>query len=225
MHRAPVGPVLARTIENARRDGARVSLVKGGSRWAGADRGCRGCGGGGAHLYVARQARHLPHPGALRGASQQSHDETVRYVSLVHELAHLYGGHLGTPNANWWPDRQCLDDRVMEFEAESVAYLVCKRRDLEPPSARYLADHLENQPEILPFSLDRVMAAAGLIEGMGARRLPMRPRRHRPGERPGPGGRSPAVCSQRGRRTLAASSRRGVAPPPSRLVVAKPEAS
>ena len=28
-----------------------------------------------------------------------------RYATIVHELGHLYCGHLGTPNAKWWPDR------------------------------------------------------------------------------------------------------------------------
>ena len=29
-----------------------------------------------------------------------------RYVTLAHELGHLYCGHLGTPNEKWWPDRR-----------------------------------------------------------------------------------------------------------------------
>jgi hypothetical protein len=43
----------------------------------------------------------------------------ARYGTLVHELAHLYCGHLGTPNGRWWPDRQNLSLAVREFEAES----------------------------------------------------------------------------------------------------------
>jgi hypothetical protein len=47
-----------------------------------------------------------------------------RYATLVHELAHLYCGHLGTPDDGWWPDRQNLSLTVCEFEAESVSDLV-----------------------------------------------------------------------------------------------------
>src|SRR5258706_10861484 len=32
----------------------------------------------------------------------------ARYVTLVHQLAHLYCGHLGTPNARWWPVRKSV---------------------------------------------------------------------------------------------------------------------
>jgi hypothetical protein len=31
-----------------------------------------------------------------------------RYATLVHKLAYLDCGHLGTPNGQWWPDRQNL---------------------------------------------------------------------------------------------------------------------
>src|SRR5258708_974147 len=55
----------------------------------------------------------------------------ARYGTLVHELAHLYCGHLGTPNGRWWPDRQDLSQGVREFEAESVSYLVCTRRGIK----------------------------------------------------------------------------------------------
>src|SRR5207248_2429484 len=51
----------------------------------------------------------------------------ARYAILVHELAHLYCGHLGTPNDKWWPDRRGLPHVAREFEAESVCFLVCER--------------------------------------------------------------------------------------------------
>ena len=38
------------------------------------------------------------------------------YATLVHELAHLYCGHLGTPNVSWWPDRRTLSKADREFE-------------------------------------------------------------------------------------------------------------
>jgi antirestriction protein ArdC len=87
----------------------------------------------------------------------------ARYATLVHELAHLYCGHLGTPNDKWWPDRRGLPHAAEEFEAESVCYLVCERLGIDNPSDEYLAGYLG--------SLDCVMKAAGLIERMGRERL------------------------------------------------------
>ncbi len=184
---ASVGSVLDRTIENAKRDGVRVSLLKAGSQWAGRIQAVEGAG------VVERTFMRRGKPVTVRIPVRyevhlnESHDEKTRYASLVHELAHLYCGHLGTPNPSWWPDRQRLQEWVREFEAESVAYLVCKRRDLELPSARYLFHYLDTQSEIPPISLERVMAAAGLIEAMGERLLPLRPRRQRAGGEGGGG--------------------------------------
>ncbi len=36
-------------------------------------------------------------------------------ATLVHELAHLYCGHLGTPDAKWWPDRGRVSRTASEF--------------------------------------------------------------------------------------------------------------
>jgi hypothetical protein len=90
----------------------------------------------------------------------------ARFATLAHELGHLYCGHIGTPEPRWWPDRQGLSENIFEFEAESVAYLVCKRKAIEPISDTYLSGYLENDKEMPTISLERVMAAAGLIENM-----------------------------------------------------------
>ena len=73
------------------------------------------------------------------------HDDTSRYATLVHELGHLYCGHLGTPHDRWWPDRRGLTQQVEEFEAESVAYLVCHRVGILPTSDQYLSGHLAHR--------------------------------------------------------------------------------
>ncbi len=101
----------------------------------------------------------------------------ARYATLVHELAHLYCGHLGTPNDKWWPDRRGLDYAAAEFEAESVCYLVCERVGIENPSDQYLAGYLGAKEQIPSISLDCVMKTAGLIERMGRERLGVRKER------------------------------------------------
>jgi hypothetical protein len=49
--------------------------------------------------------------------------QASKYATLVHELSHLYCGHLGTPNDKWWPDRTELTKEIREFETESICYL------------------------------------------------------------------------------------------------------
>jgi IrrE N-terminal-like domain len=101
-----------------------------------------------------------------------SHSVETKYATLVHELAHLYCGHLGTPNEKWWPDRRDLSHEVQEFEAESICYLVCKRLGIENPSEKYLTSLLAKNEtgDVPPISLECVMKSAGLIEQMGRER-------------------------------------------------------
>ena len=73
-------------------------------------------------------------------------------MTLAHELAHLYCGHLGTPNDNWWPDRRGLSEAVREFEAESVAFLLCSRLGIENPSHEYLAEYIKGHTRTPPIS-------------------------------------------------------------------------
>jgi len=102
----------------------------------------------------------------------RGYDRTTRYMTVAHELAHLYCGHLGMPNKKkWWPNRRHLDKEVEEFEAQSVAYLVCRRLGIDTPSAAYLASYLRGHVEIPPISPEIVLKAAGRIEMMGRGRL------------------------------------------------------
>jgi len=62
----------------------------------------------------------------------------------------------------------------MEFEAESVCYLVCTRLGIENPSAEYLAAYVRDYEATPPISLDAVMKSSWLIEQMGRNRLKLR---------------------------------------------------
>lgn len=76
-------------------------------------------------------------------------------------------GHLGTPNPQRWPDRRGLSEKVTEFEAKSVSYLVYGRAGIDTPSEEYLTGYLKDQPLSPPVSLDCAVKAAGLTENMG----------------------------------------------------------
>ena len=174
-----VGRELERTIENAKRDGIRIILKKKGSQSAGS--------------ITMQDEKSIPHPLIVRigtntdgGAiytgipvrynlvlNESLSGEAV-YATMVHELAHLYCGHLGTPNKKWWPDRRGLAEAVKEFEAESVTYLLCKRLGIDNPSDQYLADYMNQDQKVPPISLECIMKAAGLIEKMGQERLKLR---------------------------------------------------
>ena len=160
---------LDRTIDNARRDGVRTTRVKYGSQQAGAIGPTPSPGAwlrfGDKHMIPLRYEMKL----------NLNHNTESQYATLVHELAHLYCGHLGTPNKKWWPNRRGLAREVREFEAESVTYLVCRRLGIDPKSDKYLSGYLKNEKDIPSISLECVMKAAGLIEMMA--RAPLKTRK------------------------------------------------
>jgi hypothetical protein len=169
-----IGGQLAFTIDNAKRDGVRVSERADGSQRAGSIQWAAA----GQHLEfsVAKQPLHkltqVPLWFELILNSVLSAE--ARYGTLVHELAHLYCGHLGTPNGRWWPDRQSLSHAVREFEAESVSYLVCTRLGIDTASDEYPAGYVRRCPATPPISLDRVIKSVWLLEQMGRTRLGLR---------------------------------------------------
>jgi hypothetical protein len=101
-------------------------------------------------------------------------DAASTYQVLCHELAHIYLGHIGADIDGWWPYRTNLTEAVVEIEAESVAYIVCRRAGLETRSAEYLSAYVEDSSDIEAISLDLVSRVASRLEEMGRRLL--RPR-------------------------------------------------
>jgi hypothetical protein len=98
-------------------------------------------------------------------------DHGSAYAVLCHELAHIYLGHLGADKESGWPYRLNLPHNVAEIEAESVAYVVCRRAGLRTHSAEYLSSFMEDSADLDSISLDLVSRAAGRIEEMGRRLL------------------------------------------------------
>jgi hypothetical protein len=95
-----------------------------------------------------------------------THEKEDRFATILHELGHIYCGHLGTPYDKWWKDRSGLSKNEREFEAESVCWLVCERTGLKNPSAEYLSGYLDNNKEIPNVSVDVILRAVGIIESM-----------------------------------------------------------
>lgn len=166
-----IGRELWSTIENAKRDGISIIEKDAGSQSAGSIRVAQP----GNQLKVLSKVKpveeYVTVPVRYEMLLNAKHSSETKYATLVHELAHLYCGHLGTPNEKWWPDRRGLSYEVCEFEAESVSYLLCARLGINSPSDEYLAGYLKVNEETPPMSLDCVLKASGLIEQMGRERL------------------------------------------------------
>ena len=169
-----VGEQLEWTTENSKRDGICITIHKAGSQSAGQ------IGRTGRQAWQQVVTRLKPKFESVEVRVRYellmngNHSREAQYATLVHELAHLYCGHLGSPNPKWWPDRQYLRPEFREFEAESVCYLVCRRLGIDNPSDEYLAGYLKDHTDVPPISLEAVMVAANLIEKMGRERLKLR---------------------------------------------------
>lgn len=96
-----------------------------------------------------------------RLAYNKNHPAPTRFVTVAHELAHLYLGHLGADAGRRVPDRKNTDHALMEVEAEMVAYLVAMRNGLKPKSESYLTNY---QGAFENLNLHAVTRAANAVE-------------------------------------------------------------
>lgn len=101
-----------------------------------------------------------------------NHDPNVQFATLVHELAHLYLGHLGKDPKLGIPERIGLPLASRELEAESVSFMVCKRNGVDSRADGYLSDYVGRNTTTDHIDLYQVMRAAGQVEtllGLGAK--------------------------------------------------------
>lgn len=94
------------------------------------------------------------------------HDPNVQFVTLIHELAHLYLGHLGPDKYLKIAERSRPKHEQEELEAESVAYLICKRNGVESKSEEYLANFVNANTTMGSLDFYLILKAAGQIETM-----------------------------------------------------------
>lgn len=94
----------------------------------------------------------------------QNHESAVQFTTLTHELGHLYLGHLGPDSKFKIPRRGPFSYKQKEIEAESVAFIVCKRNGIAPKSQTYLSSFVNSDTSIDEVDIYQVMRAAGRVE-------------------------------------------------------------
>lgn len=93
----------------------------------------------------------------------RNHTADMSFVTLAHELAHLFLGHLGDDKKLGITERK-RPHRVQEIEAESVAYILCHRNRVEFRSQPYLNSFVEANESAADLDLYAITRAAGHIE-------------------------------------------------------------
>lgn len=106
-----------------------------------------------------------------RLANNRNHDAPTRFVTVAHELAHLYLGHLGPDRGRRVPDRSHTDRALREVEAESAAYLVSRRNGVRPRSESYLAKYQGAFERLDLYGITRAANAVETAMGISAQRL------------------------------------------------------
>ena len=91
----------------------------------------------------------------------KNQERIVQIHTICHELGHLFCYHQFYTESK----RRKLTIKEREFEAETVAWLVCKRHGIYNPSEEYLASYAP-QGEIPICSTDLIMKAVAEIERM-----------------------------------------------------------
>ena len=94
----------------------------------------------------------------------QNHSPAIQFSTIAHELGHLFLGHIGRNKKLKVPDRKHIIKSQREFEAESVAFIVCERNGVTCKSESYLADHVKENTTVDEIDIYQVMRAAGQVE-------------------------------------------------------------
>jgi hypothetical protein len=115
-------------------------------------------------IRVVRRASDDKSATQYRIGINRNHEPAVQFVTLAHELGHLFLGHLGSDKKLNIPRRGSQDNAWQELEAESVAYLVSERNTVKSESYKYLSDFVNLDTKTDQLDLYQIMRAAGQIE-------------------------------------------------------------
>ena len=122
--------------------------------------------GGSKYQYVEKKSKRYKISVLYEVVLNRNSPVTTRFTTLVHELGHIYCGHLGSCGKSWLPDRRAFAEAEIpsEFEAESVSWMICQRLGVLGSSDKYLHARLGDGEEIPRISPETVLKAANLID-------------------------------------------------------------
>jgi IrrE N-terminal-like domain len=156
------GPIVEKEIAGFRLCTGRKNIL-----WDDLDAG----DGKAGSIRCVRRATQAGESNTYRMLVNRNHSPAVRFATLAHELGHLFLGHLGLDKPLGVPLRPKLELAVCELEAESVAFLVCKRNGVTSKSETYLANFVGQHTTVGDLDIYQIMRAAGQVEtllGLGA---------------------------------------------------------
>ena len=125
------------------------------------------------HLSIplAKGGPVLEHPARYLLSVREGSTPVEEFSAIVHELGHFFCAHMRSvfPKPAW--TERAVSPETREVEAETVAWLVCRRRGIrECRSYDYLSGYLGSHGEIPPVAVELVFAAVRNIEQMLDRR-------------------------------------------------------
>jgi hypothetical protein len=106
-----------------------------------------------------------------RIAINRNHTPPIQFVTLAHELAHLFLGHLGEDRGRRVAARVGLPHAKEEVEAETVAWIVAHRNGLKPRSESYLDRYKAAFEGLDYYTIMRAANAVETVMGISAHRL------------------------------------------------------
>lgn len=92
------------------------------------------------------------------------HDPNVQFATLVHELGHLFLGHLGHDDRLKISSRENLKHDQEELEAEMVSHLVCERQGVRSNAESYLSAFLKRTDTVQGIDINAIARAAHRVE-------------------------------------------------------------
>jgi hypothetical protein len=116
------------------------------------------------YITIGAQSKQAKEKPDYQIRLNKNHNPNVQFATLVHELAHLFLGHLGSDKFLTVSDRHHIEHVTRELEAESVCYIVCYRNGVKPNSEAYLSEFVNDTTSIKTMDSYALLKSAGQIE-------------------------------------------------------------